>query len=75
MTLERYDINKWWSDVYDRPYEKLIPWTGIFSREFPYGLDPPLHDQLVFELVQTLPYDGLEPYSLLDTGGMSMMNN
>ena len=73
MTLERYDTNEWWSDVYDRPYEKLIPWTGIDSTMFPYGLDPPLHDQVVFELYK-YSRDELEPYSLLHASGMSMMN-
>ena len=50
MTFHRYDSEKWWSNGYDRSYEKSIPWNGICSTCFPYGLDPPLHDQVVFQI-------------------------
>ena len=62
MTFHRYDSEKWWSNGYDRSYDKPIPWNGICSTCFPFGLDPPLYDQVVFQ-IQKMPDDLLEHYA------------
>ena len=48
MTFHRYDLKKWWSNGYDHPYEKVIPWSGTSGSVLPYGLDPALNDQVAF---------------------------
>ena len=76
MTFHRYDSEKWWSNGYDRSYEKSIPWNGICSTCFPFGLDPSLSDQVVFQ-IQKMPDDLMEHYAENKYGfsGLPIMNN
>ena len=38
------------SDVRKTPYEKFIPWSNNEPRNFPFGLDPVLHDLVLFRM-------------------------
>ena len=46
----RYDLGQWMSDVRKTPYEKFIPWSNNEPRNFPFGLDPVLHDRVIFRM-------------------------